>query len=148
VQQGEDRKAVDGGVLDLRDRLSWGHEEDSERPFEGAGSYEGSLAISSRKPVEKALLGGFRRLAIPAEGSAKLRPESEKEPDSGINGGEPLRRQKGPKVDNGTARAAAGKVNGPDIVQGNVREQRMRSEVNALELLLGHAHGGWIVAAA
>jgi hypothetical protein len=139
---------VDGGVLDLRDRLSWGHEEDSERPLDGAGSYQGSVPISSREPVQKALLGGFRRLAIPAEGSAKLRSESEKEPDSGINGGEPLRRQKDPKVDNGTARAAARKVNSPDIVQGNIREQRMRSEINALELLLRHAHGGWIVAAA
>ena len=135
LQQGEDRERVDGRVLDLRDRLPRRHEEYSERSLEGSRCYQRSLPIGGREAVKKALFGGARRLAIPAEGSAEAGPEAEEKPDGRVHGCELARRQELANVDDGAAGASSAKVYRPDIVQGNIRQQRMSSEVNALELL-------------
>lgn len=82
----------------------------------------------------------MRTRAVPAEDSAEPSPEPEEEPHGAICGHEVLHRQKGPKVDDGTARSAPGKLDRPDVAPGDVREQRMRSEVDSLVFFSSRAH--------
>jgi len=145
LQQREDGKRVDRGVLDLRDSLPRGYEEDPERPFGGPGRNQGRRAIGGRELVKEAGRRCLGRLAVPAEDSSKPAPKPEEEVHRRVRGPEILRGEESPKLEDGTTGTASGKIDRPDIVQGDIREQRMRPQFDSLVLLRRHAHGARLV---
>src|SRR5262245_38630135 len=141
LHQGEDRERVHRGVLDLRDRFPRGTEENPESSLGGAGGDEGGRQVGGRESVKEALLGRSRRPAVPAEDPPEPRAKREEQVHGGVRSPEVLPGEERSKVPDRQAASAPRKVDRPDIVQGNVCEQRMRPEVDLVVFHRSYAHG-------